>query len=129
MEHRTTAQLEAGLEEIRRSPKDHGVLKLIVTRPAVGQREVNDTGELSVAEGLHVYVFAPLAFSVALSPLQMETLGVTEITGMGLTVTVTCVVPTHPFKSPVTVYVVVERGVAVTIEPVALLNVAAGPHV
>src|SRR5215510_7665462 len=52
MEHRTTSELEAGLDEIRRSPKDNGVLKLIVVRPAVGLREVQQSGELSEAEGL-----------------------------------------------------------------------------
>jgi hypothetical protein len=52
IEHRTTSQLEAGLEELRNSPKDNGVLQLIVRRPAAGQREVLETGELSMAEGL-----------------------------------------------------------------------------
>ena len=52
MEHRTTSQLEAGLEEIRQSPKDNGVLKMIVRRPGVGQRETQDAGELSITEGL-----------------------------------------------------------------------------
>ena len=31
--HRTTAELDAGLDEIRRSPKDEGMLELIVCRP------------------------------------------------------------------------------------------------
>jgi hypothetical protein len=52
MEHRTTSQLEAGLDEIRKSPNDNGVLQLIVRRPAVGKREIKDAGELSVTEGL-----------------------------------------------------------------------------
>ena len=46
--------------------------------------------------------------------------------GGGLTVTVTCAVAVHPFDVPVTVYVVVEAGVAVTDEPVVLLNPVAG---
>ena len=50
--HPTLEQLEAGLEEIRRSPKDGGVLELIVRRPRVDEREVLQTGELDLAEGL-----------------------------------------------------------------------------
>jgi len=50
--HLTTEELEAGLDEIRRSPKDEGILELIVRRPSVGEREVLDEGELGVAEGL-----------------------------------------------------------------------------
>lgn len=44
--------LEAGLDHIRRSPTDDGVLQLIVRRPAVDEREVLDTGELDLASGL-----------------------------------------------------------------------------
>lgn len=50
--HLTTAELEAGLEHIRRSPKDTGVLELIVRRPAMEQREVLEEGELDLAVGL-----------------------------------------------------------------------------
>jgi hypothetical protein len=52
MEHLTLAQLEAGLDEIRRSPRDSGVLEMIVRRPDVGRREVLETGELSLSDGL-----------------------------------------------------------------------------
>jgi hypothetical protein len=52
MKHLTTAELEAGLEEIGRSPKDGGVLEMIVRRPQVGAREILDEGELDLAEGL-----------------------------------------------------------------------------
>jgi hypothetical protein len=52
MEHLTLAQLEAGLDEIRRSPRDTGVLEMIVRRPDVGRREVLETGELSLSDGL-----------------------------------------------------------------------------
>ena len=38
--HLTPEELEAGLDLIRQSPGDRGVLELIVRRPAVGQREV-----------------------------------------------------------------------------------------
>jgi hypothetical protein len=52
MNHRTTAELEAGLEEIRRSPPDEGLLLLIVRRPRVGEREVMDEAELDTVAGL-----------------------------------------------------------------------------
>jgi hypothetical protein len=45
-------ELEAGLDEIRRSPRDQGTLELIVCRPAVDQREVLDEGVLDEVEGL-----------------------------------------------------------------------------
>ena len=48
----SVAELEAGLDNIRRSPKDEGVLKMIVRRPAVDEREVLQEGELSVEVGL-----------------------------------------------------------------------------
>ena len=52
MDHRTTAELEAGLDDIRRSPVRDGRLALIVRRPAVGEREVLEVGELDVEVGL-----------------------------------------------------------------------------
>ncbi len=52
MEHRTTEQLVAGLDEIRRSPTDLGRLELIVRRPAVDEREVLEQGELDLTFGL-----------------------------------------------------------------------------
>ncbi len=52
MQHLTMDKLEAGLETIRQSPKDEGVLELIVRRPEVGEREVLAEGELDLAEGL-----------------------------------------------------------------------------
>src|SRR5216683_526960 len=50
--HLTTAELEAGLDEIRRAPRDEGTLELIVRRPEVDQREVLDAGELNLEVGL-----------------------------------------------------------------------------
>jgi MOSC domain-containing protein YiiM len=50
--HLTTEELEAGLENIYRSPKDNGVLELLVRRPGVGERAVSDEGELDLVEGL-----------------------------------------------------------------------------
>ena len=45
-------ELEAGLEAIRQSPKDAGILRLIVRRPQEDEREVLPTGELDLMEGL-----------------------------------------------------------------------------
>ena len=50
--HLSMQELENGLDGIRRSPQDGGVLKLIVRRPAEGQREVLERGELSLDDGL-----------------------------------------------------------------------------
>jgi len=52
VKHLTTAELEAGLDEVRQSPKDEGMLSLIVRRPSTGEREVLETGELNLVEGL-----------------------------------------------------------------------------
>ena len=52
MEHKTNDQLEAGLDEIRKSPSDDGEVQLIVRRPAKGEREVLDEGEFSLEVGL-----------------------------------------------------------------------------
>lgn len=46
------AQLEAGLDVIRRSPADNGRVELIVRRPAVNEREVLDEAELDGELGL-----------------------------------------------------------------------------
>src|SRR5262245_40828891 len=45
-------ELEAGLDAIRRSPSDEGLLELIVRRPQVGVRETLEVGELDLAQGL-----------------------------------------------------------------------------
>lgn len=52
MEQRPLAQLEAKLEEIRRSPADDGELRLIVLRPARDERETVGSAELDVDRGL-----------------------------------------------------------------------------
>lgn len=52
MKHLTMAELEAGLDEIRQSPKDEGVLELIVRRPRTNEREILQQGELHPADGL-----------------------------------------------------------------------------
>ncbi len=48
----TVEDLEASLDEIRQSPKDDGVLELIVRRPRTDEREVLEEGELDLVEGL-----------------------------------------------------------------------------
>jgi hypothetical protein len=50
--HLTAAELEAGLDEIRRSPADEGRLEMIVCRPDVEKRRVLEEGRLDVEDGL-----------------------------------------------------------------------------
>jgi hypothetical protein len=50
--HLTREELEAGVGDIRRAPKDEGVLHMIVRRPNVDEREVLDEAQLSVDEGV-----------------------------------------------------------------------------
>ena len=52
LNHLTMEQLETSLDHIRESPKDNGVLELIVRRPRVDQREVVDEAQLDVKDGL-----------------------------------------------------------------------------
>jgi hypothetical protein len=52
VKHLSTEELHAGLDEIRRAPKDSGVLELIVRRPRKGVREVLEEGQLDLADGL-----------------------------------------------------------------------------
>ncbi len=52
MQHRTTAELEARLDHLRASPRDVGVLALLVRRPAARQREILAEGELHPEHGL-----------------------------------------------------------------------------
>jgi hypothetical protein len=50
--HLNWEELEAGLSEVKASPRDEGILHLIVRRPAIGVREILETGTLDLAEGL-----------------------------------------------------------------------------
>jgi hypothetical protein len=50
--HPTTAELDAGLDRIRQSPRDAGRIELIVRRPRTGEREIVTEGELNRSEGL-----------------------------------------------------------------------------
>ena len=50
--HLTSAELEAGLDFIRQSPKDKGILKFIIRRPQEGEREILTEAELHLVHGL-----------------------------------------------------------------------------
>lgn len=50
--HLTRAELDAGLEAIRNSPKDNGVVELIVSRPQPNAREVLEHAQLDPRAGL-----------------------------------------------------------------------------
>lgn len=52
MEHASPDELEAGLDEVRRSPSDLGTVELIVRRPAENEREVLVEAELDLERGL-----------------------------------------------------------------------------
>jgi hypothetical protein len=52
VKHLTMTELEAGLDDIARSPKDGGVVEMIVRRPQVGEREIIEEGQLDLTEGL-----------------------------------------------------------------------------
>ncbi|MYB41975.1 MAG: MOSC domain-containing protein [Chloroflexi bacterium] len=51
-EHLDLDRLEAGLDEIRRSPADGGALLMIVRRPGIDEREVVEEASLDVAVGV-----------------------------------------------------------------------------
>jgi hypothetical protein len=50
--HLDTPALEAGVDAVRHSPKDDGVLELIVRRPEADEREVLETARLDLDAGL-----------------------------------------------------------------------------
>ena len=52
MKHQSTRTLTDGLDRIRQSPTDSGVLELIVRRPRTDEREILDSGELDLVAGL-----------------------------------------------------------------------------
>ncbi len=52
VKHFNTAELESGLPEIRQSPDNDGELQLISRRPAIGERDLIDEGELDTTAGL-----------------------------------------------------------------------------
>jgi MOSC domain-containing protein YiiM len=51
-EHLTTAELEAGLDEVRAAPADGGRVELLVRRPAVDEREQLDEAKLDPDVGM-----------------------------------------------------------------------------
>ena len=52
LNHLTMVEVQAGLAKIRQSPRDAGVLELIVRRPKTGARELLQEGRLDLVEGL-----------------------------------------------------------------------------
>lgn len=52
MKHLKMKELEAGLDKIKKSPMDEGILELIVCRPAENERKVLEKGELDLELGL-----------------------------------------------------------------------------
>jgi hypothetical protein len=52
IKHLTMEELESALDHLRNSPKDDGVIQLIVRRPRVDEREILDEAELDPVAGL-----------------------------------------------------------------------------
>lgn len=52
MKHLTKEEIKNGMAQVIESPKDKGVLELIVRRPQENGREVLETGELDTEKGL-----------------------------------------------------------------------------
>jgi hypothetical protein len=50
--HLSLPELEAGLDDIRGAPKDRGVLRLIVRRPHISEREALEEARLDLLQGL-----------------------------------------------------------------------------
>ena len=50
--HLSITELEAGMEYIRQSPRDQGIVRMIVRRPQVDERESVSEAELSLMDGL-----------------------------------------------------------------------------
>ena len=84
--------------------------------------------KFKLEEGTQLKIVAPEAVSVVELPIQIVALDV-EMVGMGFTTTVTGEELLQPNCVPVTVYVVVEAGVAVTNCPELAFKVAAGAQV
>lgn len=52
VKHLTMDELEAALDHLRETPKDEGVVELIVRRPQIDEREVLEVAELDPLQGL-----------------------------------------------------------------------------
>ncbi len=50
--HLSLESLYAGLDEIRESPKDKGVVNLVLRRPSKGEREILEEAEIDLEEGV-----------------------------------------------------------------------------
>lgn len=50
--HLTMAELEAGMEHVRESPRQDGVVRMIARRPNVDEREIMDEVELDLSDGM-----------------------------------------------------------------------------
>jgi hypothetical protein len=50
--YRTSAELAAGLEHLRRAPSDVGTVRLVVRRPDLGVREILEEGTFDTVDGL-----------------------------------------------------------------------------
>lgn len=50
--YQSAAELEAGMDYVRQSPKEEGVLRLIVRRPKDDEREIVQEAELSLTDGM-----------------------------------------------------------------------------
>lgn len=81
---------------------------------------------LKPVPGLQLYVVAPLALRLAEAPAQIVEPPVAVTPGIGFTVITAVAVAEQPEDVPVTVYVVVEVGVAVTVGAVVELRPVAG---
>ena len=77
-------------------------------------------------EGDHTYVEAPVAARVVEAPAHIVASVPALTVGNGLTVSVAVVEPLQPFAVPVTVYVVVAVGEAITDAPVVALRPVEG---
>jgi MOSC domain-containing protein YiiM len=51
-QYRSTARLQAGIDEVRRAPKDGGPVEMIVCRPDVEARQVLDEATIDERDGL-----------------------------------------------------------------------------
>jgi len=52
MDHRSTRELEAGMDHVRRAPADDGIVEMIVARPESGERAVLADAVLDTTVGL-----------------------------------------------------------------------------
>ena len=85
---------------------------------------------LKPVAGAQVKVEAPVAVMEVLAPKQMvEDPAVTVGTGIAWTVMSCVAVPVHPAVVPLTVYVIVEAALLLTVEPVVVFRAVDGAHV